>query len=470
MAKNKFYAVKKGNKTGVFSTWEECQDATRGYPNAEFKSFITFEEAQAYLDDVDIVMQNDIIPRLKENRVVAFTDGSYEDTKKYYGSGVYLFLPDGRTKEISIKGNNPKFVNERNIAGEVIAVFNAVDWVLSNGYDKLTIFYDLQGIGEWASGNWRTNTNCSQFFQKFILDKKDVLDIEFQKVKGHSNNIYNNKADKLAKGAILENKIFQDNENSGYIINNTNEDKIDNLMSEITSEYAGLKYTKTKEQNKIRWVVQLDDSRLNVSFFPTTKKLLVQGKVSTLFKMFTTLLIEYLNCDNFIQILKNAYKIKIDVNSVNNSYDSLLPNIPKTISPNLDILLKQAIIDLNDDKRNDVDYTKYVFAALKALEAVLKFNLDKCLIPMSSNSFTMFDKDSTGVYILQPTYRSKISGEKAQKIENCYNHYYNQRHTLFHFGIVIGGKDLNTRLIKTKEEANNLINDTLKIINDNYIC
>lgn len=70
MAKNKFYAVKKGNKTGVFSTWEECQDATRGYPNAEFKSFITFEEAQAYLDDVDIIMQNDIIPRLKENRVL----------------------------------------------------------------------------------------------------------------------------------------------------------------------------------------------------------------------------------------------------------------------------------------------------------------------------------------------------------------------------------------------------------------
>lgn len=128
-----------------------------------------------------------------------------------------------------------------------------------------------------------------------------------------------------------------------------------------------------------------------------------------------------------------------------------MPNIPKIISPNLDILLKQAIIDLNDDKRNDVDYTKYVFAALKALEAVLKFNLDKCLIPMSSNSFTMFDKDSTGVYILQPTYRSKISGEKAQKIENCYNHYYNQRHTLFHFGIVIGGKDLNTRLIKRKK-------------------
>lgn len=470
MAKNKFYAVKKGNKTGIFSTWEECQEATKGYTNAEFKGFITNEEAQAYMDDKDIVMENDIIPRLKENRVVAFTDGSYDDKKAYYGSGVYLFLPDGTNKEISIKGNNPNFVNERNIAGEVIAVFNAVDWALSNGYDKLTIFYDLQGIGEWACGNWKTNTNCSQFFKKFILDKKDILDIEFQKVKGHSNNIYNNKADNLAKGAVLENKIFQDHENSGYIINSTSESDIDKLMEEITFNYNGLKSSKLSEQNKIRWIIQFEDNKLNLSFFPTTNKLLVQGKVSDLFKMFTTLLIEHLNCENFIQILRNAYKIKIDVNSVNNSYDIFLPNLPKTIPANLEILLKQAIIDLNDEKRNDINFTKYAFTVLTALEATLKFNLGKCSIPMTSNAFTMFDKDSTGIYVLQAAFKGKISTINAQKIENCYNHYYNQRHTLFHFGIVVGGNDLNTRLLKTKEEANNLIKDTLKIINDNYIC
>ena len=82
----------------------------------------------------------------------------------------------------------------------------------------------------------------------------------------------------------------------------------------------------------------------------------------------------------------------------------------------------------------------------------------------------MFDKDTSGIYVLQSAYRSKISTTNAQKIENCYNHYFNQRHTLFHFGIVVGGNDLNTRLLKTKEEANELIKDTLKIINDNYIC
>ena len=54
MVKNKFYAVKKGNKTGIFSSWEECQEAIKGFPNADFKGFLTLEESQAYLDDVDI--------------------------------------------------------------------------------------------------------------------------------------------------------------------------------------------------------------------------------------------------------------------------------------------------------------------------------------------------------------------------------------------------------------------------------
>lgn len=47
----KYYAVKKGRKTGVFSTWEECQSMVNGFKGAVYKSFPTFNEAQAYLDE-----------------------------------------------------------------------------------------------------------------------------------------------------------------------------------------------------------------------------------------------------------------------------------------------------------------------------------------------------------------------------------------------------------------------------------
>ena len=46
MAK-KFYAVRKGRKTGVFATWALCQEQIKGFSGAEYKSFTTKEEAEA---------------------------------------------------------------------------------------------------------------------------------------------------------------------------------------------------------------------------------------------------------------------------------------------------------------------------------------------------------------------------------------------------------------------------------------
>ena len=49
--KKKYYAVAKGRKTGILETWEECQAAVIGVAGAKYKSFLTREEAQAYLDE-----------------------------------------------------------------------------------------------------------------------------------------------------------------------------------------------------------------------------------------------------------------------------------------------------------------------------------------------------------------------------------------------------------------------------------
>ena len=45
----KYYAVKKGLKTGIFRTWEECKANVSGYSGASYKSFKTKAEAEAYL-------------------------------------------------------------------------------------------------------------------------------------------------------------------------------------------------------------------------------------------------------------------------------------------------------------------------------------------------------------------------------------------------------------------------------------
>ena len=35
MAKKKIYAVRKGHKTGLFYTWDECKKAVHGYSGAD---------------------------------------------------------------------------------------------------------------------------------------------------------------------------------------------------------------------------------------------------------------------------------------------------------------------------------------------------------------------------------------------------------------------------------------------------
>ena len=46
--RTKFYAVRKGRKTGIFNAWEEWEKLTKGV-SSEFKSFGSYEEASAYL-------------------------------------------------------------------------------------------------------------------------------------------------------------------------------------------------------------------------------------------------------------------------------------------------------------------------------------------------------------------------------------------------------------------------------------
>lgn len=51
MAKKGYYAVAKGRVTGVFETWEECEQQVKGVSGPVFKKFKTREEANAFVSD-----------------------------------------------------------------------------------------------------------------------------------------------------------------------------------------------------------------------------------------------------------------------------------------------------------------------------------------------------------------------------------------------------------------------------------
>ena len=45
----KYYAVRQGFRTGLYTSWVDCEREVKGFPNAEYKSFKLQGEAERYL-------------------------------------------------------------------------------------------------------------------------------------------------------------------------------------------------------------------------------------------------------------------------------------------------------------------------------------------------------------------------------------------------------------------------------------
>jgi hypothetical protein len=58
----KFYAVRRGRTPNtIYTTWEECKSQVHQFSGAEFKSFRTYREAQAYLSPT-VSPSTDLLP------------------------------------------------------------------------------------------------------------------------------------------------------------------------------------------------------------------------------------------------------------------------------------------------------------------------------------------------------------------------------------------------------------------------
>jgi ribonuclease HI len=65
LARNKFYIVWNGRKTGLFSSWDDCRKQVEGFEGAKYKGFPTKELAEAALhEDHEKYLRKDyIVPR-----------------------------------------------------------------------------------------------------------------------------------------------------------------------------------------------------------------------------------------------------------------------------------------------------------------------------------------------------------------------------------------------------------------------
>ncbi len=130
-----------------------------------------------------------------------YVDGSYNTKSNIYGYGFVMNIDDNLYEQTG-KGVDHEKAKMRNVAGEILGAQKAIEFAINKGIECLTIYYDYQGIEMWAIGKWKTNKKYTQEYVKFINSVSDKIELIFVKVKAHSKDYMNDKADNLAKQAV----------------------------------------------------------------------------------------------------------------------------------------------------------------------------------------------------------------------------------------------------------------------------
>lgn len=233
----KFYAVKKGRQTGVFSDpWEQVKTLVDKFPGAIYKGFSSYDEAQKWFHNEEMASTTSptlavtpetvtipftpalppsstfttpptisLMPPVTQKGVVVYTDGSC--MKKKGGYGVVIVYPNGT--HTCHRGHVPFDPCTNNIA-ELYAVKIAMILVNEPTFTLYTDSkYSIGCLQDWLA-NWRRNgwrdVHGQPVKNRELIESIDSTrggrTITFEWVKGHDGNVFNEICDRLAKEGV----------------------------------------------------------------------------------------------------------------------------------------------------------------------------------------------------------------------------------------------------------------------------
>lgn len=195
----KYYAVKVGRKPGIYFSWDDCKAQVHGFPGAVYKSFEAEEKANEFMT----AKKENLSGKLHKMTMVAYTDGSFDG---FDGGWGYILL-HGDTPILQSFGPCTKNAALRNIGGEIEAAEEAIRKAVAFGADHIQLHHDYEGIGRWGDAEWQCNKPETEAYRDFVKEMREVIDIEFIKVKGHTGNQYNEVADQLANSGRCSDSI-----------------------------------------------------------------------------------------------------------------------------------------------------------------------------------------------------------------------------------------------------------------------
>ncbi|MBD5088569.1 MAG: reverse transcriptase-like protein [Clostridiales bacterium] len=218
----KFYGVKKGRVPGIYTSWDTCKAQVTGFSGAIYKGFPTKAEAEKFvgisggmegkqqeprMDQAQVLAEcvqpdmEDVLKGKEKEAAVAYVDGSYHNGTKEFSYGAVIAY-QGEEFHFSQKVDSKDLASMRNVAGEIKGAECAMQFALDHKCKKIYIYHDYEGIARWCLGEWKTNKEGTKAYRDFYLKASKETEIHFVKVKGHSNDKYNDMADELAKQAL----------------------------------------------------------------------------------------------------------------------------------------------------------------------------------------------------------------------------------------------------------------------------
>jgi ribonuclease HI len=220
----KFYAVKRGNKPGIYRSWEECRRQVNAYPQADYKSFSTLKDARDYLQNGESepsaapVAAAEIRQTLSLKLVVMYTDGACTGNPGPGGYGVVLIHGTNR-KELSA-GFRMTTNNRMEIFGCIaglralrepceVLIYSDSKYVVDAMTKSWVVRWRNQG---WKrkdkNGGWQNALNSDLWAE--MLDLCDQHNVTFNWVRGHSGNKENERCDQLARAAAAAGRMAVD--------------------------------------------------------------------------------------------------------------------------------------------------------------------------------------------------------------------------------------------------------------------
>ena len=210
MAK-KFYAVKRGRKTGLFTVWAECAAQVKGFQGAVYKGFMTEEEARAWLGGADARTEQPHAaattePSAPDADYIIHTDGSC--LRNPGGAGGWAAVIEttatGAVEEKS--GGDPETTNNRM---ELTAALMALSAVPEGA--RVALYTDSQYLKNaftkfwlpaWKKRGWKKADGEPVLNQDLWVQLDAAFaarQVQFHWVKGHAGNPRNERCDALAR-------------------------------------------------------------------------------------------------------------------------------------------------------------------------------------------------------------------------------------------------------------------------------